>query len=531
MSQPLFSGTWLAAIRFAGWFLFVAAIAWPTMALAVRAVGQWAAPMAGFGFSGRQLGLLWRSVWLAGASAAVATVLAIPAAILLCRGLRGRVRDAFQTLMVVVLLCPPMVYAFGWEQVLPVRFDARARCIGVWALWAWPVPAVLLAAGWMGRGRLLYEAALLETRPFRAIWVALIPLVRSELVLGVLVLFVLFLGDYGVPHACGLVVMATEVLGWASSSTRVVDTLWPALPGMLLIAAALAAALGVARRVSVDANSLGGGADGTGARWGGTVALAYMVTALGLPLGTLVWRFGSVAAFSETIALHGRDVAYSLGTALCGALLCTVMAVSWTVGGRSGEGFSKGALPFGFGLAPMRSRLGARLRNYERGALWWALAMGVLPGALCGGAMIAAYQSAGLRIVYDHPPVVVLANVARFSWIALAVVVFVSHGRHGAIRELAMVDGADAAGVFRHVDWPRLAPVLLAASGVIAALALAEVPATTPVRVPTYSPAAHLVIEKFHRFEFGQLLVLSAALMAAGALAGWCVARTWRRDY
>ncbi len=528
--RPLFvSGNWLTAIRFAGWFVFVAAIAWPTMALGVRLVSQGAAPMEGFGFSGRQLGLLWRSIWLAGASAGAATVLAVPAAVLLCGGLRGRARDAFWTLMGVVLLCPPMVYAFGWEHVLAVRFDAQVRCIGVWALWSWPIPAVLLATGWMGRGRLLYEAALLEAGPIRAMCVALIPLVRAELVLGALVLFVLFFGDYGVPHACGLMLMATEVLGWASSSTKVVDTLWPALPGVLLIAAALAGALLAARRVTVDVGSLGGVTDGRGSRWGGAVALGYAVTVLGLPMGALVWRFASVAAFSETFALHGRDVAYSVATALVGALLCTVMAVGWALG-RGGEGgIPRGARPFGYGPAPLRSRLGGGSRGRSRAALWWALAMGVLPGALCGWAMIAGYQSAALRMVYDYPPVLVLAFVARFGWIAVAVTVFVLMGSRGAIREQAELEGAGSWEVFRHVDWPRLARPLIAAAGVIGALALAEVPATTPVRVPTYSPVAHLVIEKFHRFEFGQLLVLSSALMAAGAVAGWGVVRAWRR--
>ena len=54
---------------------------------------------------------------------------------------------------------------------------------------------------------------------------------------------------------------------------------------------------------------------------------------------------------------------------------------------------------------------------------------------------------------------------------------------------------------------------MLSAAGVIAALAVAELPTTALTRVPSFAPIAHVIIEKFHRFEDGMLVSLSFCLV------------------
>ena len=64
-------------------------------------------------------------------------------------------------------------------------------------------------------------------------------------------------------------------------------------------------------------------------------------------------------------------------------------------------------------------------------------------------------------------------------------------------------------------------------------LSIAEVPTSSLLRVPGPAPIAHIIIEKFHRFEYGMLISLSlwlvfASLVAVGLL-GHALSR-WNRE-
>ena len=63
----------MLALLGASWVLFAAAVVWPALALIARCMAEGLHLDAGAAFSSRQLGLLWRSVWLS-AVAAVACV-------------------------------------------------------------------------------------------------------------------------------------------------------------------------------------------------------------------------------------------------------------------------------------------------------------------------------------------------------------------------------------------------------------------------------------------------------------------------
>ena len=68
----------LFVLRVLGAVVFLAAIVWPTLALLSRCVWQAEPPQGGFDFSARQLGLLWRSVWLSLSATVLCLALAIP---------------------------------------------------------------------------------------------------------------------------------------------------------------------------------------------------------------------------------------------------------------------------------------------------------------------------------------------------------------------------------------------------------------------------------------------------------------------
>ena len=201
----------------ASWMVFLSAMALPAVGLIARCIAQGQPPEGGFTISTRQLGLFWRSVWLSGVATCLALVLSIPGAYVIGRLPRHvlhrwRGLPLWSALLLAVLLCPPMVYSFGWDRLLPAGFPPELRCIGVWALWAWPIPALLIGGGWSRVGRRAHEAAVLVTSPPEAFLRVVVPLLLRYVGLSGLILFALFFSDYVVPHACGLLVYSTELL-------------------------------------------------------------------------------------------------------------------------------------------------------------------------------------------------------------------------------------------------------------------------------------------------------------------------------
>jgi ABC-type Fe3+ transport system permease subunit len=467
--------------------VFVPVLVWPALALIGRCIAQGEAPDGGFTFTSRQLGLLWRSVWLSACATGVCLVVSLPGAIVVGRVRRLTRHPLLAAAMMALLLSPPVVCAFGWERILPPGFNAPLRCIGVWALWAWPIPAMVIGAGWARLGAAAYEAALLEASPTSAFMHAVLPALRRHVVLAGLIVFVLFFNDYGVPHACGLLVYATELLGWAASSTHTVDTVWPALLSIGVTTVALLGVLLLWRRCAADAEadvvSLAGWPS-TGAMK--LVALACFVLSWGLPVGALAAGLASFDVMAEAYRAYATDLA-------------------WTLSLAAGSGAV--AVALGLGLVAIRT---ARWPG-----LLLAMAFGALPGALVGEALVAGYNHGPVSWIYDHWPIVAMAYVARFSWVGVLTAMLVERSTAQDLIDQARVDGASRASILAYIQIPLYGPLLLCGAAVVAAMAVADLAASKLVRVPDFAPIAHILMEKFHRFEDGMLISLSLWLVAA----------------
>lgn len=464
--------------------MFAAALAWPMAALGVFGCSQ-GAPTEGWVLSAREWGLLWKSMWLSGAGVVGSLMLGCPVGLCLA-GARGR--GVWVVAAALVLLTPPMVYAFGWGALWPGWLGDEARCVAVWSLWGWPVAAQFVGARWSRSGRRAYESALLEARAWTAFWRVGFAAVRGSVAASALVLFVLFFGDYGVPHACGLMVHATELLLRASSSPRVMDTVWPAAPGVALIGGLL----WVVFRLMGLRDGSGWEGRSADAGWGVGMVGAGVVLASLAPVAVLTACYGSMEALAETWWTYGRDLAWSVGVAGMAGVLGVVMGLAVAAEGRGWAGVAIGA----------------------------GVVFGAIPGAVVGVALAAAYNHAATGWVYDHFGIVVLCHVARFGWIGMIAGWVAVRGGGDALVGQAMVDGMGRVAARRWlavcVHWP----VLAAGGAMIAALALGELPASTVVRVPTFAPVAHLMVEKFHRFEHGMLFALSALTVLSAGAAG-----------
>ncbi|HNQ24835.1 MAG TPA: hypothetical protein PKK06_17275 [Phycisphaerae bacterium] len=523
----------------AGWAIFVLALLWPSAALVGRCVTQpaphprshtapqpapatavttpnalttptadvgapswWhrlrpaiAGPTDGFAFSGRQLGLLARSVVLAAGATIVALLLALPGAYAVGRAGRLQERPLIAALLVAALLFPPMVYTFGWQRVLPGLLRGHFCCVGVWALWGWPIPALVIGTGWRRRGKAVIEAALLNTTPTAAWLRVVLPVLLRYVVLSALILFLLYLGDYGVPHACGLRVYATELLGWAQNSALTIDTAWASIPPAVVTLLVWFLLTRVWRRCAGDEDA-GGAVSHEPARSGALLGLAVAgcIVSFVVPLVALAAHLSSAAALLEASRVYGTELAWSAGLAALGGVLAVLMGVAVA-------GTPRGGMV----------------------ALSWAVLLGALPGALVGSALIAAYHA--VPPVYDHWPILTIAFVARFGWVGILVAWLAAASVPAELAEQARSDGAGPLALLLHLHVPMYWPTLLAGSAVVAALALGDIATSTLVAIPSVRLVAHVIIEKFHRLEDDMLIALSLWLVCitlpvVAALAG-----------
>ncbi len=450
-------------------------------------------------WSARQWGLLRDTVILAGAAMVTALVLSLPAACVVGQTRRLSTRPILVALMASPLLLPPMVYTFGWQR-LAATLPPRLLCIGMWAAWGWPIPALIVGSGWARAGRAGYEAALLSTTAGAAFLRVGLPLLWRPLAISGLILFVLFLGEYTVPHACGLSVYATDLLGLAEAyGPRAIEVLWPSVPliGLLASAGALAWATW---RGSADQDAGAAGVAEASRR--SRAALACVIVILGLTIVTPIVRLAWHASILEWVNLAWRTYRVEL---------CQSVAVS-VAGGLA-------AVLMGTGLA-MHS-LGRRL------VVGWAVAFGLLPGALVGQALVVAYLP--VPPVYDQWPIVVFCHVARFGWIGLLAAMLAWRQVPPDLVQQARADGADALAVDTHVRlWPNW-PTLLCGAGLVAALSLADITAISLVRVPSVGTISLTLIEKMHRFEEEMLVALSLWLVAAAVPPAVLMAVALRR--
>ena len=484
--------------------VFGVAIVWPTFALIGSALSADGPPTGGFTFGARMMGLLWRSVWLTGFATLGCMVVALPGIVAVGRAWRVALSPTLVAVLAVSLLCPPMVYVFGWDRVLPVGISPELRCVAVWSLWAWPIPALLVGGAWSRTARWAHDAALLDASNVLVIARIDLPAVANAITLSLAILFILFFADYGVPHACGLIVYATELLGWASSSTRLIDTLWPAIPGLMVCTVGLLAVYAAWRRTA----SIQMGADdsrpdtacGQGSRLAYRLVWLVFAVTWCLPMAVLAAKLDSWQMIAAAIRTYAGSVAATLAIAFTAALAVVTLGcgvVMWR---------------------PLRSV-----------AVVWTVIFGVIPGALVGEALIAAFSHGPLSGWYYSWPILMLGYVARFAWLGVLGAALIRHRTDRGLIDQAATDGATPNAILTGVMLPLQWPLLIAVAGLVAVLAVGELPVTSMLSVPGIGSISIIVVEKFHRFEDGMLIALSLTTVLMACLGAVLLSIALRR--
>lgn len=491
----------VVAIRFVGFLAAVAALVWPMLALLADAGGDWGS--VSIPPAGRILALFAKSLALSAASSVLAVSLSLPIARGIGQtGIRG-LRGASVAAWAVVLLLPTMVTSLGWDRLLPTGAPAEIRLVLTWSLWIWPVPALTIGTGWARYARPTETAARLDGCTGPALYFLVLRSLSKYVGLAMLVSIAVLLADFNAPHAAGVTVFSTELLGIAANTTNRADVLVAALPSITavaLVAAVLFVAVGRQAPHAISAPESCAASKTLAPR----IAQGLLVAAsVALPATAL---FGALmrepGALAETWRTYRGDLGWTLLVAVSAALLGVSIGITFARG-RSGDVL-----------------------------LVVALLMGLGPGALTGSAMIAAYNRASTAPIYDNFPILVLAGTARYAWIPiLCCRLLVRRGsRAASIEEQAVTDGSDNKSAVVRILFGAHRGAVLGICMIVGALVMGEAAAMSLVRVPGFTPVSLVMIEKYHRAEDGILLSLGLWEAALVIACGIVVSRLISRD-
>jgi ABC-type Fe3+ transport system permease subunit len=466
-----------------------------------------------------RVSLLERTLGYNGLAAIIATIMGIPAALVLGRG-RAWLARIMWVLLPSALLMPSLSYAYGWSQVVRVLqnhvYDFSMpgagpldvfRCIWSLAAWLWAVPAGLIGLALRRMDTNVQQQALLEGALYRITLRQLVgPIIAS-----LAVVTVLASQEFAVYEPTGISVVATEVrmvfvTGALSSpdnsiigtvtqpqdvkspdqAARAAASVVTTLP--LLGCVALLAMLsiwGVRLTSASDAVTVGRWPQCLDAPlWAEIATVALLLLNVGVPVWTLVGSLHIRFSIGDMLWTFGPEV---VGAIVLGCITAVLLAIA------------------AFSCAG----------QWTRGLILWAGASFLIGGQLLAIALIRIYDRellphftdwiasvVGHRHIVKAPfdlshwmynawPVPVIAYAGRFGWLAMAAGRSTWTPSWKELRDMASLDGAGTFRTALSVVWPLAWPILIAGALLVGALSLTEVPATVilfPMNPPVLTP-------------------------------------------
>jgi len=150
----------------------------------------------------------------------------------------------------------------------------------------------------------------------------------------------------------------------------------------------------------------------------------------------------------------------------------------------------------------------------HRGLLAIASVSFLIGPLLLAIALIRIYNHRWLWWIYDSLPLIVMAYIARFGWLALVAGRSTWSRAFRQLRELASLDGANALRVARSIVWPIAWPILAAAGMLVMILSLTEVPATVLLSPQHPQPLIPMMMQWVHLQRNDSMI--EAALLLCG---------------
>lgn len=385
------------------------------------------------------------------------------------------------------------------------------RCIWSLATWLWPIPAAAIGIALRRMDIQLQQQALLDG----VLWRVTLRELGGVAASAAMICTVLAVQEFAVYEPTGISVVATETrmvfetnafsskdnpitaaiagqgIAAQGQASRAASAVAVSLPLLVVIALLATPVLIAARKLpAAEEIDVGDWPRALDARWPlklaaiGAVVIAVIVPAASLVISLKVHR-NPHDIWNEFSPQAVGSLSISLATALIAFALAAWVAVR------------KSSLP-----------------------LTLALVTFLLGGQLIAVAQIRMYNRSSLAWIYNAWPMVVVAYLARFGWLALVAgrTTWSPHWR--GLRDLAAVDGAGPIRTAASVLWPLSWPILAAAGVLVMALSLTEVPATlliSPQRPPMLTP---MLMTWVHMLRYDAMIEASLLLMVIVAILG-----------
>jgi len=471
------------------------------------------------------LRLFLKTIFLGASAGGIATLLAIPPALLF--GGRSRLSTWLLPLLPFNVLLPSIVLSYGWGAVLsqlnlfpfPQSAWDHVRCVWALSTWLWPIPCGVLALALRGTPRDLLDQARLDGAVGRIVARRLL----APLLGGFLLATMLAMQEFAVFEPTGISVLATEVrmvfeTGAFSSPTnpivqlqggmaavgdlpdqarRAAVALGAGLPAIVSIVVLLAAGLHFTRQATepvLDTSAL----DRARLRLGGAGIAAILAMLLSVLVPIIGMGFALKKPFDPFEMYREFAPQLNWSFALAAAAGGAVFVLSLLMSVRS-----------------------------SRFLLWLTVASFLMGGQYLAIALLRLFDAdpiwlgdfTPMRLLLETNIVVVIAFVARFGWIAMLAGELTHRGVYKPLREMAAVEGAGPIATAWYVVLPQAWPSLLAAAVLVATLSLTEVPASALLTPPSIVP---MMLTWVHMQMYGPMIEASLA-MTCVILVATCV--------
>jgi ABC-type spermidine/putrescine transport system permease subunit II len=487
------------------------AVGWPGSEVAARIVGAIARGEVASGMARVSWGLLAGTLGYAGGIAVLATMLGLPAAWWIARsGWRVAPFAAVPLLMPMYLayagyglLRAPRTWLGDWLARLaehgfdgaPVLAGRVIAIVGL-SLWAWPIAALVLAAGIRRLDPRVLALMRLDCPSAARRWWMLAGMLRAWLA--------------GAASCVGLVMLGSAVPLHVSQAPTYSVRIWlemtlapgsvgPWISAWPLLAIAVGGTIWLRRGLRLLGASVGGW---VGAGRPSPMAWLVMALSVCVPLALLASSTGGWNRMTEFWVLSGGALAQSATwAAVVGVLCATVCAGVWVA-------FASPDRP---------------ARCAGEATLAMLLVAALVPGVLVGQATALAWNRLGL----DTSAPLVFAHVARFAGVAAVLGWLVAHSEFQEERMLRRIDGQEGLAGLVRVAAPGRWPVVPGAGLAGASLSLHEIESSVFLQLPGLQSLPQTLLGYLHYSRQEELSAACVWLIGLGVLgalgAAWAI--------
>src|SRR6202045_207801 len=419
--------------------------------------------------SSKQLALLMgRSVLLSLSVTFLAMIVGTPLGVLLGKTdlpLRG----AFTMLLALPLLVPSYVIAVAWfvvlgstgwigrflapttSEVLSLAFFGFYGCIGALSTAFMPV-VMLLTIVYLGTvNPRLEQAGLLMSRWPSVLWRVTLSLIAPAILFAAVLVFLLTLGEVGVPTFLRYPVYPVEILTQFAAFYDFSAATVAAIPMLIVTAMILLLEIRLLHTsvLELSAATFGGRhAPIELGRWRFPLfgfALVLTLVTVALPIAVLIVQAASLSAFADAFSRASDSILRSVIFASIGATLLTLL------------GFFCGYL--------VHSRALPLWRSVDALALF----LFTLPGTVIGIGLISLWNKPITNAIYATPGIVILGYLAQYAVLPTRMTAAILQRIPPSLEQAAQLSGASWFMTLRHIVAP------LARRGLIGAWIIAYI--------------------------------------------------------